>query len=74
MLNFLQSKALTIGGDVEESTNTTCTRSNAGFVLHRIDEITLNNMRIIRCGAVIHNYTTEYYVQLCHHTIAWWIC
>ena len=74
VLNFSQLKALTISGDVEESTNITCTRNNAGFVLHRIDEITLNNMRIIHCGAVIHNYTTEYYVQLCHHTIAWWIC
>ena len=43
VLNFSQSKALTIGGDVEEGTNITCTRNNTGFVLHRIDEITLNN-------------------------------
>ncbi len=59
LVNFSQLKALTIGGDLKAGTNITCTGSNTGLVLHRIDNIMLTNMRIMRCGAVIHCDTLQ---------------
>ena len=60
LVNFSQLQALTISGDLKASTNIACTRSNAGLVLHRIDKITLTNVRIMHCGVMIQLKSAKY--------------
>ena len=52
-VNFSHLEALIINGDPELSTNIICTKSNTGLVLYTIGNITLTDIRISYCGAII---------------------
>ena len=58
---FSQLEALTINGNPNLNTTITCIATNAGLVLHDIASLTLNNIAVTHCGALIGTSKTATY-------------